>query len=316
MYKQVLDPVSHSLGVSSIFAVLPLVVLFLLLGVFRMKAQWASLLTLLVAALVAVIVYSMPVGQAGDSALEGAVFGFWPIMWIVINALWLFNMTEATGHFEVLKRAFATVSDDLRVQVVVIAFCFGALLEALAGFGTPVAICGIMLVGLGVKPIKAAAVALVADTAPVAFGAIAIPITTLAQVTGLPVHNLGQMVGRQTPFLALIVPFVLVFMIGRPAWSARDVARRTNSRVRIRVLPVPRLELRQRPAHRHHRVACFGGGGRGVAECLVSGWGGRSRWDGGRLGVRRSPAVPSATRRSSVGTARAAPVAASALRNC
>ena len=225
MYKQVLDPVSHSLGVSSIFAVLPLVVLFLLLGVFRMKAQWASLLTLLVAVLVAIIVYSMPVGQAGDSALEGAVFGFWPIMWIVINALWIFNMTEATGQFEVLKRAFATISDDLRVQVVVIAFCFGALLEALAGFGTPVAICGIMLVGLGVKPIKAAAVALVADTAPVAFGAIAIPITTLAQVTGLPVHHLGQMVGRQTPFLALIVPFVLVFMTDgrrgvRETWPA------------------------------------------------------------------------------------------------
>ena len=225
MYKQVLDPVSHSLGVSSIFAVLPLVVLFLLLGVFRMKAQWASLAALLVAVLVAIIVYSMPVGQAGDSAFEGAVFGFWPIMWIVINALWIFNMTEATGQFEVLKRAFATISDDLRVQVVVIAFCFGALLEALAGFGTPVAICGIMLVGLGVKPVKAAAVALVADTAPVAFGAIAIPITTLAQVTGLPVHDLGQMVGRQTPFLALIVPFVLVFMTDgrrglRETWPA------------------------------------------------------------------------------------------------
>ncbi len=225
MYKQLLDPVSGSLGVSSIFAVLPLVVLFLLLGVFRMKAQWASLAALATALLVAIIVYSMPVGQAGDSAIEGAVFGFWPIMWIVINALWIFNMTEATGQFEVLKRAFATISDDLRVQVVVIAFCFGALLEALAGFGTPVAICGIMLVGLGVKPVKAAAVALVADTAPVAFGAIAIPITTLAQVTGLPVHNLGQMVGRQTPFLALIVPFVLVFMTDgrrglREAWPA------------------------------------------------------------------------------------------------
>ena len=212
MYKQLLDPVSGSLGVSSIFAVLTAgravpaargVPDEGAVGVAG-GARWR--------ALVAIIVYSMPVGQAGDSAIEGAVFGFWPIMWIVINALWIFNMTEATGQFEVLKRAFATVSDDLRVQVVVIAFCFGALLEALAGFGTPVAICGIMLVGLGVKPIKAAAVALVADTAPVAFGAIAIPITTLAQVTGLPVHNLGQMVGRQTPFLALIVPFVLVFM--------------------------------------------------------------------------------------------------------
>jgi lactate permease len=225
MYKQVLDPVNHSLGLTSIFAVLPLVVLFVLLGVVKMKAQWASLITLGVAIVIALAVYSMPFGQAADSALEGAAFGFWPIMWIVINALWIFNMTEATGQFAVLRRAFATVSDDVRVQVVVIAFCFGALLEALAGFGTPVAICGIMLVGLGLSPLRAAAIALVADTAPVAFGAIAIPITTLAKVSGLPAHDLGQMVGRQTPFLAMIVPFVLVFMVDgrrglRAAWPA------------------------------------------------------------------------------------------------
>jgi lactate permease len=119
----------------------------------------------------------------------------------VINALWIFNMTVETGDFAVLRRAFSSVSNDQRVQVVMIAFCFGALLEALAGFGTPVAICGVMLVGLGFRPIKAVAVALVADTAPVAFGAIAIPIITLAQVTGLPKHALSQMVGRQVPFL-------------------------------------------------------------------------------------------------------------------
>ena len=223
MYKQVLDPVSHSLGLTAIFAVLPLVVLFVLLGGFRMKAQWASLIALAVSIVIAVAVYSMPIGQAGDAALEGAVFGFWPIMWIVINALWIFNMTDATGYFAVLRRTFGEVSDDPRVQVVVIAFCFGALLEALAGFGTPVAICGVMLVGLGFSPIKAASLALVADTAPVAFGAIAIPITTLAQVTGLPVHHLSMMVGRQTPFFAMIVPFALVFMADgrrgvREAW--------------------------------------------------------------------------------------------------
>ena len=175
--------------------------------------------------MIAITVYSMPIGQAGDAALEGAVFGFWPIMWIVINALWIFNMTDATGYFAVLRRAFSSVSDDPRVQVVVIAFCFGALLEALAGFGTPVAICGVMLVGLGFSPIRAASLALVADTAPVAFGAIAIPITTLGQVSGLPVHDLGAMVGRQTPFFALIVPFALVFMADgrrgvREAWPA------------------------------------------------------------------------------------------------
>jgi lactate permease len=217
------------LGLTSIFALMPLVALFVLLGVVRMKAHWASLITLGVAIVVAVAVYSMPFGQAGDSALEGAAFGFWPIMWIVINALWIYNMTDATGHFAALRRAFSAVSDDHRVQVVIIAFCFGALLEALAGFGTPVAICGIMLVGLGLQPVRAAAVALVADTAPVAFGAIAIPITTLAQVTGLPSHDLSQMVGRQTPFLALLVPFVLIFMVDgrrglREAWPAALVA--------------------------------------------------------------------------------------------
>jgi len=225
VYRQVLDPVSHSLGLTSIFAVLPLLVLFVLLGGFRMKAQWASLAALGVSMIIALAVYSMPIGQVADSALEGAAFGLWPIMWIVINALWIFNMTDVTGYFAVLRRAFSSVSDDHRVQVVVIAFCFGALLEALAGFGTPVAICGIMLVGLGFSPLRAASVALVADTAPVAFGAIAIPITTLAQVTGLPVHHLGQMVGRQTPFLALVIPFVLVAMVDgrrglREAWPA------------------------------------------------------------------------------------------------
>jgi lactate permease len=212
MYHQVLDPVSHSLGLTSIFAVLPLLVLFVLLGVVRMKAQWASLITLGVAIVIATAVYSMPAGQAFNSGAEGAAFGLFPIMWIVVNALWIYNMSDETGHFAVLRRAFTEISDDKRVQVVVIAFCFGALLEALAGFGTPVAICGVMLMGIGIKPVRAAALALVADTAPVAFGAIAIPITTLGQVSGLPANHLGAMVGRQTPILALLIPFVLVFI--------------------------------------------------------------------------------------------------------
>src|SRR4051794_25153510 len=184
MYQQVYDPVSHSLALSSIFAVLPIVTLFVLLGGLKMKAHWASLISLLVALLVAVVVYPMPIGQALDAGAEGAVFGLFPIMWIVINAVWIYNMTVKTGDFSVLRRSFAKVSDDQRIQAVIIAFSFGALLEALAGFGTPVAITSVMLIALGFKPIKAAAVALVANTAPVAFGAIAIPIVTLAQVTG------------------------------------------------------------------------------------------------------------------------------------
>jgi lactate permease len=213
MYKQVLDPVGDSLGWSALFAALPLVTLFVLLGGLRLKAHIAALCSLAVAILVAIIVYSMPVGQTLDSGVEGAAFGLFPIMWIVVNAIWIYNMAERSGHFAVIKRSFARLSDDERVQAVLIAFCFGALLEALAGFGTPVAICSVMLIGLGFKPIKAAAVSLVANTAPVAFGAIAVPITTLAPLANLPKDDLGAMVGRQTPFLALIVPLILIGMV-------------------------------------------------------------------------------------------------------
>jgi lactate permease len=225
MYKQVYDPVADSLGWSTVFAVLPLVSLFVLLGGLKLKAQWAALLSLLVAIIVALAVYSMPFGQTLDAAAEGAVFGLFPIMWIVVNAIWIYNMTVDSGHFAVLRRSFASISDDQRIQAVLIAFCFGALLEALAGFGTPVAISAVMLIALGFQPIKAATLALVANTAPVAFGAIAVPITTLAEVSSLPKDDLGAMVGRQTPFLALIVPLILVGMVDgrrgvRAVWPA------------------------------------------------------------------------------------------------
>src|SRR5213596_508376 len=213
MYKQVLDPVGNSLFLSTLFAALPLVTLFVLLGGLKLKAHIAALWSLLVAILVALIVYSMPVGQTLDSGLEGAAFGLFPIMWIVVNAIWIYNMTVKTGDFDVLGRSFSSVSNDQRIQAMIVAFCFGALLEALAGFGTPVAITSVMLIALGLKPIRAASVALVANTAPVAFGAIAVPITTLAQVSSLPVHDVGSMVGRQTPILAVFVPLVLVLMI-------------------------------------------------------------------------------------------------------
>ncbi len=225
MYTQIFDPVSHSLGLSTIFAVLPLLTIFVLLGAVKMKAQWASLIALAVAIIVAIAVYGLPTGQALSSAGEGAAFGIFPIMWIVVNAIWVYNLTVSTGHFDVLRRSFGTVSDDQRIQAVIIAFCFGALLEALAGFGTPVAITAVMLIALGFSPLKAASVALVANTAPVAYGAIAVPITTLAKVTNIPVDVLGSTVGRQTPVLAVIVPLVLVFMVDgkrgiRQTWPA------------------------------------------------------------------------------------------------
>ena len=200
----------------------------MLLGGLKLKAHWAGLIALAVAVVVAIAVYSMPVGQAALSATQGAAFGLFPIMWIVVNAIWIYNMTVESGHFAVLRRSFSKISDDQRVQAVIIAFCFGALLEALAGFGTPVAITAVMLIGLGFKPMQAAAVALVANTAPVAFGAIAIPIVTLAEITGLPKEDLGAMVGRQTPLLALFVPLILVGMVDgrrgiRQTWPAAVV---------------------------------------------------------------------------------------------
>jgi lactate permease len=234
MYRQILDPVSHSLGESSIFAALPIIVLFVLLGVFRVRAYLSGLAALAVAIIVAVVVYPMPVGQALLAGSEGAVYGFFPILWIVVNAVWVYNMTVATGHFDVLRRSFARVSDDSRIQGVIIAFAFGALLEALAGFGTPVAISTVMLIALGFRPLKAATVALVANTAPVAFGALAIPITTLAGITQplnphLSQANLASMVGRQTPLLGIFVPLALVFIIDgrrgvRQTWPAMLVA--------------------------------------------------------------------------------------------
>ena len=228
MYKQVLDPVGDSLLYSMLFAIVPIVALFILLGGLRLAAHVAAVISLGISILVAIIVYSMPVGQTLDAGLEGAAFGIFPIMWIVWNAIWIYKLTEATGHFAVLRRSFERISDDQRVQAVIIAFCFGALLEALAGFGTPVAITAVMLIGLGFKPIKAASVALVANTAPVAFGAIAIPIVTLAGLTELPKEDLGAMVGRQTPILALFVPLILVGMVDgmrgiRQAWPAAIV---------------------------------------------------------------------------------------------
>lgn len=213
MYQQVLDPLFGSLGWSALVSALPLVVLFALLGIVRMTAWKASLIALAVALAVSVGIYSMPVDQAFMSALLGAAFGFFPILWIVINAIWIYNMTVVTGDFDVLQRSFARVSEDRRIQAVIIAFCFGALLEALAGFGTPVAITTVMLLSLGFRPLTAAVVSLVANTAPVAYGALASPLVTLSSVTGLPVDELGAMTGRQTPILALIVPIVLVGII-------------------------------------------------------------------------------------------------------
>lgn len=213
MFVQQLEPVADSLALSALVAALPLATVLILLGVIRMKAHLAGLIGLAVAVVVGWLTFGMPLGQTFSAGAAGVLFGLFPIMWIVVNALWVYRLTVRTHHFDILRRSFGRLSDDPRIQALVIAFCFGALLEALAGFGAPVAICSVMLVALGFDPVKAAVVSLVANTAPVAFGAMGTPVVTLAQVTGLPLDTVASVVGRQTPLLALVVPLVLIGLV-------------------------------------------------------------------------------------------------------
>ena len=239
-FQQNTQAVGDSLFLTAMCALIPLAVLFVLLGGLKVRAWISGLIALGAAIVVAVALFGMPAGQALSAAVNGALFGFFPILWIVINAVWIYNLTVASGHFEVLRRSFEKVSPDQRIQAIIIAFCFGALLEALAGFGTPVAISVVMLMSLGFKPVKAATVALVANTAPVAFGALAIPIVTLAPIAAgvsndprlsdaNALGSLGSMVGRQTPILALFVPLILVLIVDgrrgvRQTWLPAMVA--------------------------------------------------------------------------------------------
>src|SRR5215203_7256319 len=214
-FTQIYEPVAGSLLLSTLVALIPIAVLFILLAVVRMAAQWASLASLAVAFIIAVLVYGMPLGLAANSTLNGIAFGLFPIVWIVINAIFIYNVVVENGEFDIIRNSLASLSNDRRIQVVLIAFVFGALLEATAGFGTPVAITAAVMAGLGFEALYAAALALLANTAPVAFGGFGIPILTGAQVAQLNTFELSQMVGRQTPLLALIIPaFLVVVMAG------------------------------------------------------------------------------------------------------
>ena len=213
MFQQILDPIAGSLVISALCAALPLVLLFVLLGVFKVKAPFAALAGLALSLVLAIVGWQMPVNQALSATAAGIFYGLFPILWILVNALWIYRLTVATPWFEVLGRTIRSISNDLRILAILIAFCFGALLESLAGFGAPVAITAAMLMAAGMKPLRSAVVSLLANTAPVAFGAMAAPIIALNGVTGLPLHDLSSMAGRQTPFIALIVPLLLVFIV-------------------------------------------------------------------------------------------------------
>ncbi|MDN4645658.1 L-lactate permease [Arthrobacter sp. PsM3] len=194
-------------------AALPLLLLFVLLGVFRVRAPKAAIASLLLSIVLAIVGWRMPFGQVLSAGAQGAFYALFPILWILVNALWVYKLTVDTPWFEVLGRTIRSISNDLRILAILVAFCFGALLEALAGFGAPVAISAAMLMAAGMKPLKSAIVALLANTAPVAFGAMAAPIIALNGVTGIPLHDLSSMAGRQTPFVAVLVPLILVFIV-------------------------------------------------------------------------------------------------------
>jgi lactate permease len=230
MFRQFLTPVGDSLGLSFLVAILPVVAVLVLLGLLRRPAWQAALAGLIVGLIIAVSAWHMPIGLAFNSVLNGAVFALWPVMWIVVNALLLYNIAVRSGRFDAFRTWVIThLPNDRRVVLVVVGFCFGALLEGIAGFGTPVAITSSLLTLVGFPPLEALVFVLIFNTAPVAFGALGVPVTVLGAVTGLPATALGAMVGRQLPMVALILPFYVMALYGgrrsvRALWPVLLVA--------------------------------------------------------------------------------------------
>jgi lactate permease len=215
MFHQLLTPINGSLGESFGVAALPILALVVLLGVLRRPAWQAALAALVIAFVLAVGPWRMPLGPAVQSMLNGATFALWPVMWLVFNGLLLYNISVRTGRFEAFRSwMVANLPNDRRVALIVIGFCFGALLEGIAGFGTPVAITSSLLILLGFPAMDALVFVLIFNTAPVAFGALGIPVTVLGSVTGLPATVVAAMVGRQLPFIALILPFYVTALYG------------------------------------------------------------------------------------------------------
>ena len=210
MWNQIYNPLNNA-ALSTIAAAIPVVTLLVLIASGRVKAHIAAIVAVVLTNLIAIFIFTMPAGMSIRATLLGVVAGFFPIGWIVLNVIFLYQITVATGQFELLKRAVGGVTEDRRLQLLLIAFSFGAFFEGASGFGTPVAVTGAVLIGLGFSPLAASGLSLIANTAPVAYGALGTPIAGLAQVTGLDPYILGAMVGRQLPVFSLIVPFWVVW---------------------------------------------------------------------------------------------------------
>lgn len=212
-WMQDFTPVGDNLALSAIIALIPALYFFWALAIKRMKGHWAGLSTLLVAFAVAVFAFKMPVQTAAMSATQGAVYGVLPIGWIIITSVFLYKLTVKTGQFDIIRNSVLSITEDRRLQALLIAFSFGAFLEGAAGFGAPVAISAALLAGLGFNPLYAAGICLIANTAPVAFGAIGIPIIAVAGPTGESAMEISQMVGRQLPFISVFIPLYLVIVM-------------------------------------------------------------------------------------------------------
>src|ERR1700721_2258667 len=210
MWNQVYNPFNNTV-LSTIAAAVPVVTLLILIASGKVKAHIAAIIAVILTNLIAIFVFTMPAGVSIRASLLGVVSGFFPIGWIVLNVIFLYQLTVATGQFELLKRAVGGVTEDRRLQLLLIAFSFGAFFEGASGFGTPVAITGSVLIGLGFSPLAASGLSLIANTAPVAYGALGTPIQGLASVTGLDPYILGAMVGRQLPIFSLLVPFWVIW---------------------------------------------------------------------------------------------------------
>lgn len=227
-WQQLYTPLG-SLGLSAAAALIPIVFFFLALAVFRLKGHIAGSITLALSVLVAIFAFQMPADMALAAAGYGFAYGLWPIAWIIVAAVFLYKLTVKSGQFEIIRSSVMSITDDQRLQVLLIAFCFGAFLEGAAGFGAPVAITAALLVGLGLNPLYAAGLCLIANTAPVAFGALGIPVIVAGQVSGIDAFKIGAMAGRQLPFLSVFVPFWLMFMMDgvkgvKETWPAALVA--------------------------------------------------------------------------------------------
>ncbi|MBY0595744.1 lactate permease LctP family transporter [Bacillus bingmayongensis] len=228
IWTQVYDPFGN-IWISAAVALIPIIFFFLALAVFRMKGYVAGFITVVLTILVALFAYKMPFTMAMAATGYGFAYGLWPIAWIIVMSVFLYKISVKTGQFDVIRASVLSITNDHRLLVILIGFSFGAFLEGAAGFGAPVAITAALLAGLGLNPLYAAGLCLIANTAPVAFGAMGIPITVAGQVTGIDPHKIGQMAGHQLPFLSMFVPFFIVFLMDgfkgvKQTWPALFVA--------------------------------------------------------------------------------------------